>query len=82
MALYIYVLTTDALSYLLENSQVRGRIHGIILLDASKMENNYFVSDSLLSIRVNQDVAASARDFLSIFFHASGDLVSHHKSKY
>ena len=45
LAPYLYVLTTNALGYLLEASHIAGWIHGILLLHGSKMVSNHFVDD-------------------------------------
>ena len=82
MAPYLYILIFNALGYLLENACVHSQIKGIILLDAFEMVNNHFVDGSLLYLRDDQDVIANAKDCLSIFFHASRDLVSDHKTNY
>ena len=46
------------------------------------MVNNHFVHDSFLYLRADQDVIANARDCLSIFYLASGDLVNDHNIDY
>ena len=59
----------------MENSPVQGQIQGIIVPNASKMMTNHFADDSLLSLWAGQ-VVDSARDCVSMFFHASRALVS------
>jgi len=44
--------------------------------------HNHFADDSLLSVRVDQDSVAGARDCLSVFCEASGAIVSDHKMDY
>lgn len=47
---YIYVMSTNSLGYLLENAHVHGQLKGIVIPDASKLVNNHFADDSLLSL--------------------------------
>lgn len=61
---------------------MHSEIQGIILPNAFKMVNDHVVDDSLLSLRADQDVVASVIDCLSIYFHASRDLVSDRKTDY
>lgn len=51
LAPHMYVLTIDALGYSLEASHFSRHILGIRLLDGLVMVNNYFIEDSLLSIK-------------------------------
>lgn len=55
LALYLYVLTADALGYLLEASHIVRQIHSILLSDDLETVNNHFVDESLLSVRVEWD---------------------------
>ena len=71
-------MITDPPGYLLASAYVQAKIHGIILLDDFEMRKKHFVDDFLLSLCVNQNVVASARDFLYLFFKESRDMVSVH----
>lgn len=43
---------------------MQGRIRGISLLDGSKMRNNQFVDDSILLMRLDQDLVQATRGWL------------------
>jgi hypothetical protein len=48
----LHVLSANSLGYLLESTQMQGSVHGIPLLDSSKMVHNHFVDDFLLVVKV------------------------------
>ena len=72
LAPHLYVVIMDDLGYLLETSQVQGHIQGVILPYSSKMTNNHFAYDYMLSLHVNQEVVATTRYCVSLFFQLLG----------
>jgi len=69
----------DALGYLLESSHIHGHMQGILLSNDSKIVNNHFVDDSLLSNNVEQCSINKDLACLQTFFYALGVAVSYHK---
>ena len=54
------MIAIDALGYLLEASRIAGQIRGILLTDSLEMVNSYFVDDSLLSIKADQEIGSAS----------------------
>jgi hypothetical protein len=64
---YLYVLTVDALGYLLESTSIKGRICDVTLPDDSKMINNHLANDSFLSIHLEKDSIQTTKGCLDTF---------------
>lgn len=76
MATYLHVLTGNAFAYLLEATHIQGHVWGILLPNASKMVNNHFANDSLLSISVERSSIDGVRACLDLFCSTSSVVVS------
>ena len=66
----------------MDATRVQGKIQGILLPNDSKMVNNKFAHDYLLSIRVDQGSVSSTRGCLSIFCNPSRSEINDHKTNY
>lgn len=51
----------------------------MLLPDGSKIVNNHFTDNSLLSVRIDHVLVEGTRHCLDIFFHVSGRVVSERK---
>ena len=77
-----YVLTVDALGYVLEVSCQKCKIRGISLPWGEEMVNNHFLDDSLVSMIVDRELVSTTSKCLNLFCQALGDIISDNKSDY
>jgi hypothetical protein len=75
----LYVLTANALGYLLENAHIQGQMWVILLPNGSKMVNNHFADESLLYVWAKQSFFNGAPTCLDVFYSTSGVVVNEYK---
>lgn len=77
-----YVLSVDALGYLLESKRTQRRFHRISLQDRFKIMNDHLADNSLLSVCLDQDLAQTTRGSLNTFHCAYRSMVNERKTDY
>lgn len=82
LAPYLYVLTIDALGYLLEVARIQGKVQNICLPNGSKMVNNHFANHSLLLVSVERCSMNGALAWLNTFYPTLGFVVSNRKTDF
>ena len=79
---YIYVLTTNALRYLLEESLHQGKTRGVSLPRGEETVSNEFENDSLPSMTSQSECFSTYIDCLNFFCKALGIISSEYKIDY
>ena len=80
LAPYLYVLTTNALGYMLQSAWKLKLISGVSIPQNSSVSNLHYADDRLLFLQNSEQEISNTLDVLEIYCAISGSKLAHEKT--
>lgn len=79
LASYLYVITADALGYMLQGARKLKLISGVSIPQSSIVINSHYADDNLLFLQNSEQEISNTMDVLEIYCVVSGSKLAHEK---